>query len=37
MRFNNILPSDSTQKDLFHLMSESVESFLEGVNNTIFA
>ena len=37
MKFNNILPYYSTQKDVFNLLEESVNQFLAGSNITIFA
>jgi hypothetical protein len=37
MKFNNILPYYSTQKDVFNLLEESVNQFLTGTNITIFA
>jgi hypothetical protein len=37
MKFNNILPYYSTQKDVFNLLEDSVNQFLNGTNITIFA
>lgn len=37
MKFNNILPYYSTQKDVFNLLEESVNQFLQGTNITVFA
>jgi len=37
MKFNNILPPASTQKDVFHLVEDSIKEFLNGINMTIFA
>lgn len=37
MKFNNILPPESTQKDVFHLVEDSIKQFLKGINTTIFA
>jgi hypothetical protein len=37
MKFSNILPDFSTQKDVFNLLEESVTQFLLGTNITIFA
>lgn len=37
MKFNNILPPDSTQKDVFSLVEDSIKQFLKGTNVTIFA
>lgn len=37
MKFHNILPPDSTQKDVFMLVEESVRDFIGGGNVTIFA
>lgn len=37
MRFNNILPPDSTQKDVFFILEDSIKDFLKGNNVTIFA
>lgn len=37
MKFSNILPYYSTQKDVFNLLEESVNQFLVGSNITIFA
>ena len=37
MKFNNILPPECTQKDVFHLVEDSIKQFLRGINTTIFA
>ena len=37
MKFNNILPPSSTQKDVFNLVDDSIKQFLNGINITIFA
>ncbi|KAL4451062.1 hypothetical protein ABPG74_021384 [Tetrahymena malaccensis] len=37
MKFNSILPSASNQDDVYNLTQESILSFLNGTNNTIFA
>ena len=37
MRFNNILPAESNQKDVFHLVEDSIKQFFRGTNTTIFA
>jgi kinesin family protein 15 len=37
MKFNNILPTESTQKDVFLLVEDSIRQFLHGINTTIFA
>lgn len=37
MKFNNILPPSSTQKDVFYLVEDSIRQFLNGINITIFA
>lgn len=37
MKFNNILPPTSNQKDVFHLVEDSIREFLNGINMTIFA
>ncbi|KAL4490896.1 hypothetical protein ABPG72_008632 [Tetrahymena utriculariae] len=37
MKFNSILPSASNQDDVYSLTQESILSFLNGTNNTIFA
>lgn len=37
MKFNNILPPESTQKDVFYLVEDSIRQFLKGINTTIFA
>ena len=37
MKFNNILPPESNQKELFALMEDSIRQFLSGTNTTIFA
>ena len=37
MKFNNILPPQSTQKDVFFLVEDSIRQFLKGINTTIFA
>lgn len=37
MKFNNILPNFSTQKDVFNLLEDSINQFLTGTNITIFA
>ena len=37
MKFNNILPPECTQKDVFQLVEDSVGQFLKGINTTIFA
>ena len=37
MKFNNILPPFSTQKDVFYLLEDSIRQFLDGTNITVFA
>lgn len=37
MKFNNILPAESTQKDVFLLVEDSIRQFMKGINTTIFA
>lgn len=37
MKFNNILPPECTQKDVFMLVEDSIKQFLNGINTTIFA
>jgi hypothetical protein len=37
MKFNNILPPEGTQKDVFGLVEDSIRQFLKGINTTIFA
>lgn len=37
MKFNNILPPESNQKDVFLLVEDSIKQFLRGINTTIFA
>jgi hypothetical protein len=37
MKFNNILPPASSQKDVFNLVEDSIRQFLNGCNTTIFA
>lgn len=37
MRFSNILSSDATQADVFELVKDSIQSFLRGINSTVFA
>lgn len=37
MKFNHIVSGEASQQSIFNLMTDSVNSFLKGVNNTIFA
>ena len=37
MRFNTILPPESSQKDVFVHLEDSIKQFLNGNNTTIFA
>ena len=37
MKFNNILPPTSTQKDVFYLLDDSIKQFMNGINITVFA
>lgn len=37
MKFNNILPPSSTQKDVFYLLDDSIKQFMNGINITVFA
>jgi hypothetical protein len=37
MKFNNIVSGNTGQKHVFNIVSDSINSFLKGVNNTIFA
>ena len=37
MKFNNILPPASTQKDVFYRLDDSIKQFMAGINITIFA
>jgi kinesin family protein 11 len=37
MRFSNLLPSQASQSDVFELVKDSIQSFMRGVNNTVFA
>ncbi|CAK74723.1 unnamed protein product (macronuclear) [Paramecium tetraurelia] len=37
MKFSDILPKTANQQDVQRLVSESIKSFIQGINNTIFA
>ncbi|CAD8075390.1 unnamed protein product [Paramecium sonneborni] len=37
MKFSDILPKSANQQDVQRLVSESIKSFIQGINNTIFA
>lgn len=37
MKFSDILDSSCTQNKVFDLMKSAIDSFLNGINNTIFA
>ena len=37
MKFNNIVSGNAYQTQVFDIVSDSINSFLKGVNNTIFA
>ena len=37
MKFSDILDNNCTQPKVFDLMKSSIDSFLNGINNTIFA
>lgn len=37
MKFNHIVPGGASQLSVFGLVIESINSFLKGINNTIFA
>jgi Cdc6-like AAA superfamily ATPase len=37
MKFSQIVPASSAQPSVFSLMADSINSFLKGINNTIFA